>query len=195
MPVPARDAAVVEPHDAAFDVTSVVARAQGGDEVAFAELYVLFFRRIERYLTMRLGSVEEAQDVAQDVFERLITALPGYDQERGPFRSWVFAIARNMAIDSARRSDRVSPASPEVLQDRLDTHRGRAATGGRGDVGAMLDELPAAQRRVLVLRFAYELPSAEIAELVASTPEAVRQLQRRGLQELASRFTPESLVA
>jgi RNA polymerase sigma-70 factor (ECF subfamily) len=194
MPQAGGDAAALARSDAALDVASIVARAQDGDEIAFAEIYIRFFHRIDRYLRMRLLSDEEAQDVAQDVFERLITVLPDYDPTRGPFRSWVFAIARNMAIDASRRTERTRPVPHDALEARLQPSAPRSAAPG-GGVGAMLDELPAAQRRVLMLRFAYELPSAEIADLVASTPEAVRQLQRRGLQALASRFTPEALAA
>jgi DNA-directed RNA polymerase specialized sigma24 family protein len=60
-----------------------VRQAQAADELAFTELYVRFFHRVFRYLCMRLDSRDDAQEVAQDVFERLLIALPQYDPTRG----------------------------------------------------------------------------------------------------------------
>ena len=177
-------------------VAELVSQAQGGDELAFAALYVYFFHRVYRYLRMRLGDSEDAQDLAQDVFERLIRALPNYDPKRGSFRAWIFSIARNLAIDNGRGRGRVLALAPKTLEavsDRAATVTGRVDAGI--GLGSLIDGLPDAQRRVLVLRFAYELRFADIADVVGSTPVAVRQLQQRALRTLAATLKPGSVAA
>ncbi len=174
-----------------LEIAVVVARAQEGDELAFAELYVCFFDRVYRYLRMQVDDPHEAQDLAQDVFVRLIKVLPDYDPARGPFRAWIFSIARNLAIDDIRKRGRMRATAPDALEEQLE----RAAPLADGAIGSIIDSLPKPQRRVLVLRFLYELPAADIADIVGSTPAAVRQLQHRGLRALAATFTPESAAA
>ena len=167
---------------------SVVGRAQAGDELAFAELYVMFFDRVYRYVLVALKNAEDAQDVAQEVFERLLTALDRFDPERGEFRSWLFGVVRNVSANHLRRAgcltavgDIPSHAAPIAaraasLLERLDPDAG---------VRARIAALPETQRRVLVLRFVFDMTPAEIAEVVGSSVDAVRHVQHRALKTLA----------
>lgn len=167
----------------------VVERAQGGDDLAFAELYILFFDRVYRYLLVALKDDEDAQDVAQDVFEQLLTALDRFDPRRGEFRPWLFGIARNLGVDRLRKAGRaaslgdasthhapVAQRAPSLLE-RLDPDAG---------VRVLIDALPETQRRVLALRFVFDLTPTEIADVLGASVDAVRHVQHRALKTLAS---------
>ena len=168
----------------------LVQGAQEGDELAFAELYVRFFDRVYRYLLIALKNPDDAQEVAQDVFLRALSHLGRYDARRGEFRDWLFSIVRSLAIDHLRRgahATTVNPADmpiravplpqrPSTLLERLDPGSGAQE---------LIEALPTTQRRAMALRFIFGLSAAEIAEVVGSTPGAVRQLEYRALKALA----------
>ena len=100
-----------------------------------------------------------------------------------PFVGWLFRIASNAIVDQAKRSakeisdleDPEAIAGSEVdFTDAI--HRAR--------LFRLVEELPADQRRVVVMRFAEEKSICEIAVELGRSEGAVKQLQFRGLQNL-----------
>ena len=81
------------------DEADLVAAAVA-DPRAFAPLYRRYLDPVHRYCYRRLGSREVAEDATSLIFERALTALPGY--RGGLFRVWLFAIAHNVVTDSYR---------------------------------------------------------------------------------------------
>ena len=104
----------------------LVALARGGDEQAFAELYQRYFRGLYDFSLRMLRDREAASDVVQSTFVKAWSAL------RGPkgvenVKAWLYAVARNLAIDELRRRQRL--ASPRSDDDEdpiytlVDDHR------------------------------------------------------------------------
>ena len=163
------------------DVAATVDRARAGDDLAFAELYIRFFDRVNRYLLIALKNPDDALDAAQQVFLKVLEALPGHEPLREPFRAWLFRIVRNHAIDQQRRS-----RSATAAQDSLVERTSAMLDGdGHDDIKSLIATLPRTQQRVLVLRFVYELTTAEVAETLGTSPDAVRHTQMRALRSLA----------
>ncbi|HEX8122224.1 MAG TPA: sigma-70 family RNA polymerase sigma factor [Solirubrobacteraceae bacterium] len=170
-------------------LAALAEQARDGDDRAFSQLYAMLFGEVERWLRGVLKDREEAADAAQQVFLRAFEALPRYT-ERGGFRAWVFSIARNHAWDRLNAASRSTFA---VAPEDLDRHerRGSAATGGSDaheDLAAIervIARLPAKQRRVLRLRFVFDMTAPEIARVLGISVDAVRHLQQRALRSLA----------
>lgn len=76
--------------------------AAQGDKDALAELYSRYHPRLYKYLTRFLGSQDEAADVTQDTFIRVMKALAPKEQ-RASFSTWLFRIGRNQALNHQQR--------------------------------------------------------------------------------------------
>jgi RNA polymerase sigma factor (sigma-70 family) len=154
------------------------------DPPAFSLLYRGYLDPVYRYCYHRLGSKEAAEDATSQIFAKVLAALPSYRADR-PFRSWLFAIAHNVVVDThrARRAHQPLDAAAHVLDPApspedlaLDGEGGRA-------VRVLLARLTPDQARVVELRLA-GLTEVEIASLLGRRPGAVRALQFRALTRL-----------
>jgi RNA polymerase sigma-70 factor (ECF subfamily) len=177
-----------------IDSARLVVRAQAGDPSAFSALYLRYFDRLYAYLRLAVKDPHEAEDIAQEAFLAMLRALPEYDVRLShPFRVLLFHIARNRSIDHFRRSKSIDVEAPEEL-DRLrdvslsDDPAGAFDSLSDGELAAYLRRLPASQRQVLVLRYALDFATEEIAAVMETSGQAVRNLQHRGLEFLRRRL-------
>ncbi|HEX8084738.1 MAG TPA: sigma-70 family RNA polymerase sigma factor [Solirubrobacteraceae bacterium] len=177
------------------DSARIVIRVQAGDREAFSQLYLRYFDGIYGYLRTALRDSHEAEDATQDVFMQALRALPRYELRGQPPRRWLFRIARNQAIDRARRR-RSSPEDPATLEARLEGEGHDEFDGVLSDAAlvAQIQRLPEAQREVLFLRYAAGFETPEIAAMTKRSPAAVRQLHHRALTELRRRMPSDELA-
>ena len=178
--------------DVAPVLERLVPAAVAGDTVARDLLLAEIQPLVQRYCRGRLGRNEgvigSADDVAQDVCLAVISALPNYEIKGLSFRAFVYGIAAHKVTDAFRaigrnRSDPVAelPDSP-VLHDGPEQRLLAAELAER--LGHLLHRLTPRQREVLVLRIAVGLSAEETAQVVGSTPGAVRVTQHRALNRL-----------
>lgn len=171
------------------DLISLVDRARSGDDLAFGELYICFFDRVNRYLLIALKNPDDALEAAQQVFVKLLESLPGHPPLREPFRAWLFRVVRNHAIDHRRKQGRIDAAAVHELPlcdaDLLERTASVRLRDGASGIASLIDGLPRAQQRVLVLRYVYAFSAIEIADTLATSPDAVRHMHARALRTLA----------
>src|SRR3954452_18900354 len=99
-------------------VAHAVDRAKLGDREALAELYVTYAGNVYGYVCSIVHDEHEAEDVTQQVFAKLITALDGYEQRKVPFAAWILRVAHNAAIDHVRVRRRLASEELNVVGDR-----------------------------------------------------------------------------
>jgi RNA polymerase sigma-70 factor (ECF subfamily) len=169
------------------DVVELVRRA-AVDAAAMAALYQRYVARVYRFLRVRCGSPDETADLTQQVFLKMAEALPRYRERGIPFAAWLFRIARNAAIDHARRHRVTVPwdsltdvAAPDDVEAWVLDRETRAR------VGALLGALSSDERELLSLRFAAGLSSGEIAVVVGGSEAAVKKRLTRTIQRLKER--------
>jgi RNA polymerase sigma-70 factor, ECF subfamily len=175
------------------ETNELVARIQTGDMPAFDLLYLRYFDRVYAYARVALRDAHEAEDVAQQVFANVISALGRYEvREDTPFRSWLFRITRNVVLRTLERSGRLQPEEPAELDRRLESPTPEAPPGldwlSDHDLARLVERLPMSQRQVILLRYVFELTTAEIAATLERTPVAVRMLEHRAMRALESRL-------
>jgi RNA polymerase sigma-70 factor, ECF subfamily len=170
----------------------LVAQAVRGEQRAIHELLATVRAMVLPYCRARLGRQQSAigspEDVAQDVCLAVLTALDRYQFRTFSFKAFVYGIAAHKVIDSFRAAVRDrSDLMPDIDDTAVD-HDGpeqrvlQAEQSKR--LGRLLTVLSDRQREILVLRVGMGLSAAETAEIVQSTPGAVRVLQHRALVRL-----------
>jgi RNA polymerase sigma factor (sigma-70 family) len=95
------------------DDAGLVARAITGDETAYATLYDRYFGRIHDFVLRIVRNHDAAADATQLAFVRAWQALSAGTGPATSTKSWLFAIARNAAIDETRRTSRLQPFDGE----------------------------------------------------------------------------------
>lgn len=163
-------------------VQRAVVRARGGDQEAIRFLYVRYSGTVRRYITGLLGDADEAEDVTQTVFLKLLTKLDRYENRGVRFDAWLLRVARNVAFDEVRRR-RPVPAG-EMIEERAALRPDERDTSSRWSIQEALATLPPAQREVVVLRHFIGLSCGEIAERLNRTEASVHNLHHRGRANL-----------
>jgi RNA polymerase sigma-70 factor (ECF subfamily) len=157
-------------------VQEAVRRAQAGDREGLHYLYVRYADDVQRYVRSFVGDYHYAEDITQNIFAKLTTAIVKYEPREVPFTSWILRVARNAALDHLR-SRRVTPHEEIYLAD---DERSRVSQELGNDLLAALGRLPDEQREVLVLRHIAGLTPSEIAGVLAKTESSVHGLHHRG---------------
>jgi RNA polymerase sigma-70 factor (ECF subfamily) len=155
----------------------VVGAARAGDREALGELYVSHAPAVHAHVLRVVKDVDDADDVTQQVFAKLLTGLDRYRPGETPFIVWVLRVARNTAIDHLRQA-RAVPV--DEVDDRRAGDDRAAADEVRAALRAALAGLPQGQREVLLLTHLVGLSPHEIATLLGCTVRAVHGLHYRG---------------
>lgn len=155
----------------------LVAAAQAEPE-RFLQLYDRYFHRVWAWAIRRTGNRAEAEDLTSDVFRRALENLGSYEWRGVPFGAWLLRIAANTLANRREKLGRESPdPAPEPAAPDPDLER-------RAMLFQLVDRLPLAQRRVIELRYIEEQSLLHIAAMLGKTEGAVKQLQRRALEQL-----------
>jgi RNA polymerase sigma-70 factor (ECF subfamily) len=183
---------VDQPGDA-LDVA--IERARAGDPRGFDTLFRALAGPVAGYLRAR--SVSDPEGITNDVFLRAFRAIHTFKGDSARFRSWLFTIAHNAALDDVRRRHRRAPESPLAPaheQPGGDVEAEVMATLAHDRVHALLDGLSPDQRDVLVLRIVADLSIEQVAAVLGKGYEAVRALQRRGLASVLRAISAQEAV-
>ncbi|HVH52508.1 MAG TPA: sigma-70 family RNA polymerase sigma factor, partial [Actinomycetota bacterium] len=105
-------------------------------------------------------------------------ALPRYRFTGAPFVAWLFGIARHVVLDEVARSRRVMP------REELPEHTRGWAVDDRLTLAQALEKLPAAQRRVVELKYLAGMKNAEVASALGKSKGAINAMQWRALGTL-----------
>ncbi|MGO8948609.1 MAG: RNA polymerase sigma factor [Ktedonobacterales bacterium] len=179
------------PEDSTDEVELVTA-AQS-DPPAFDALYRRYLPQVYHYVRTQVPNVEDAADLTQQIFLQALDALPSYHARGLPFAAWLFRIARHVVIDSYRRH-RSGTVALEALPEALHPVAGSDPLAvllqrERGQrLYDMLNALDRQKRELLMLRFAGQLSSSEIAAVVGKSPAAVQKQLTRILAELKGHY-------
>jgi RNA polymerase sigma-70 factor (ECF subfamily) len=155
--------------------------ARAGDSDAVEHLIVPLLPALRGYLRgQRVGDVDDA---VSDVTVRVLAAVARFDGDERSFRSWVFAIAHNRAVDGHRRRRDHAPLEAVAEPVARESTEGEAvARATQRELLAVLDRLTGSHRDVLLMRVVADLSVEETAAALGRTTGAVKVLQHRALR-------------
>ncbi|MFF7374100.1 RNA polymerase sigma factor [Streptomyces massasporeus] len=179
------------------ELGAAVARAQQGDEAAFAVAYRFVQPGLLGYLRGLVG--DDAEDVASDAWLEIARDLGRFRGDGDGFRGWTATIARHRALDHLRRQ-RVRPRSSALEQDVLDlpgpqsTHDQALEAISTEHALELVRGLPRDQAEAVLLRVVVGLDGPAAARVLGKRPGAVRTAAYRGLKRLAGQLGAESVT-
>jgi RNA polymerase sigma-70 factor (ECF subfamily) len=158
-----------------------------GEDRAFGQHY----RDVFRFVRRRVGSVEDAQDVTQEVFASAAAALGSAAETSSPSLAWLYTVAQRRIVDEMRRTARRRTVPLELVEPSSPASDYGDAI--RESLVAQLDAMPDGQRRVLVGRLLRGQRFSELAGELGVSEEACRMRFMRALQHLRETFEKEGL--
>ncbi|MGW1889537.1 RNA polymerase sigma factor [Streptomyces sp. NPDC002004] len=170
------------------ELGAAVARAQDGDEAAFAVAYRLVQPGLLGYLRGLVG--DEAEDVAAEAWLEIARDLGRFRGDGAGFRGWTATIARHRALDLLRRR-KARPRPSHLDQDVLELPAAHSTSDqaleaiSTGEALALINGLPQDQAEAVLLRVVVGLDGPTAARVLGKRPGAVRTAAYRGLKRLA----------
>jgi RNA polymerase sigma-70 factor, ECF subfamily len=167
----------------ALEEAALVQDAQR-DLAAFSTLYQRYAQQLYRYLLVRVGNVDDAQDLTSQTF---LAAMQGLQSYRGqqPFIAWLLGIARHKVADQFRRRPEVELDEAETIaaaDETVDEQVSRQLEIEQ--VTRKLQRIAPERAEALSLRLFGGLEVSEIARVMNKNEAAVRMLIFRGLRDL-----------
>lgn len=177
----------MSPNSDAHGERLIVDAARAGDEQALSELYTLYFPRVYRYILARTGNTYDAEDLAEEVFIRVIEAIERFEWRDAPFSAWLFRIAHN-AVISQRRKEGARGRSTQLAEGLATESAGpEELVETRLTLNSIMkaaENLPEAQRQVIAFRFAAGLSVAETARAMGKGEGNVKVIQHKAIVKL-----------
>ncbi len=146
-------------------------------------LYTEYRGRVLGYIRARVSSREDAEDLCEDVFLKVLRASGSYDGEKSAPGTWIYAITRNTVIDYFRRT-RPAEELPEDLAEEELPEDGLLQTELLESLAKALERLPGELTDIVVLRYYDRLPLTEIALRLGLSYGAVKLRHRKALDLL-----------
>ena len=163
--------------------------AESGDERAFSELYDRYGGLVYGAGMRYLGDRTLAEDLVQDVFVSVWRNAASFDSSKAGFSTWVYRIARNRAIDLARRRQaRARTVAPLQGEEAFPEPDGAEEILGTFDVMGALSEVSVTHREVLMLAYFEGLSQREISRRTGIPLGTVKSRTTAALRALRERM-------
>jgi RNA polymerase sigma-70 factor (ECF subfamily) len=175
---------------------ALVELARKGDKDAFGQLYDHYHVSVFRFLYYRTRSTTLAEDLTSETFFRALRSMNNFRWQGKDFGAWLMTIARNLTTDHFKAGKTRLEQTTEDMglhDDATDGPETEVLESMTNELllGA-LKQLPAEQQDCLVMRFLQGMSIAETALVLERSEGAIKQLQLRGVRNLA-KLVPEGI--
>ena len=166
----------------------LIKSAVGGDSSAFGTLYDHYQPMIYRFVLVKVGRREEAEDLTHQVFLSAWQNIKRYKNLGHPFSSWLYQIARNQVVDYYRSSKKdisLDDGDPESFISSIATEQMDISVKlAMEKVYAAIKKLSPDHADVVMLRFVEDVSLRDTAKALKKTEGAIKLMQHRAIKEL-----------
>ena len=168
-----------------------------GDESGIGEIVKEYKDGLIFYLDSLVRNVHTAEDLAVDTFVKLVSKRPHF-HGKSSFKTWLYTIGRNVAMDWLRKQGRISPTSLDevanFLPDEADLERDYLRDEDKIAVHRALRRLKPEYSQVLYLTFFEDVSNGEVAVVMKKTKSQVEKLVWRAKQALKEELNKEGII-
>lgn len=184
--------AEAKPAAGAVGDNELILRAAAGDRAAWGALVDRYLAPVASHAWYMLGDRAEAEDVAQETFERLMGKVAAWDPAGDAgLKTWLYRVAINLCIDRTRKRRPVPMDTlPEPQTSQAPGTDPDTAIDRTRAVYEALSRLPDRQRAVMALVYYQGFSNREAADLMSLSVEAVESLLSRARRALRATLAP-----
>ena len=146
-------------------------------------IYAQYRGKVLSYIRSRVGSFADAEDLCEDVFEKIQNKLGEYDESKAKISTWIYTITHNSVIDYYRRT-RPSGELDENMASEDEVSDNLLSTETLSELAQALKKLPQQMRDIIVLRYYDGKPLTEISEIMGLSYGATKLRHAGALQML-----------
>lgn len=173
-------------------INELVAKSQKGDQQAFSLIYDQFADKIYKFIRIKVGTAEQAEDLLQEIFVKAWQGCKKLDVADLNFSAWLYRVASNTVNDHYRKVYRrpqtveLDPAFNIAAPDQTE----KLAEDGfeAAAVRKVLDNLPDNYKQIIELRYFQDFTVEETAKVLGKSSITVRVLQHRATKKLKQLF-------
>ncbi len=149
--------------------------------LSFEEFYETYYERVFNFVFMRLLHREDAEDITEDTFMKVMAVYDRNDNTKASDLTWLCTIAKNCMIDHIRRShkDRIVPFDGTWDIGEEDKELERLTEDNERRIYRIFKELKSEERELLAMRFKMDMEYPEIGKTLGIEPRtAAKRIER-----------------
>lgn len=168
-----------------------------GDDNGIVEIVGDYKDGLILYLNGYVNNVFIAEELTEDTFFRLITKRPRYSN-KSTFKSWLYAIGRNVAVDFIRRNSKLIGTPIEDMENYLSEEQSLEQSYIKEERKMMLhkalSDLATDYRTILWLVYFENFSNKEIATIMKKSDRQIKNLLYRAKKTLKTKLDKENFV-
>lgn len=168
------------------------------DKTTFSTLFDQYYSRIFKYMYFRVNDTADAEELAAQVFERVLTSWQSYKPERSPVAAWLFGIARHVVLDYQRSNHRHATVPLEgqdqLVDPDLSPEQSMMESVRKDCLSSALAQLDERAREVIALKFSSGLNNRQIASQIGLKESHIGVIIFRAVQRLRELMPDEEVI-
>ena len=144
------------------------------------------YEKVVNYIAARISNFSEAEELASDVFLKVLEHIDSFKNKGVPIEAWIYKIAHNITVDYYRKKKYPTINLEDVInmESYNNTEKKVLENLDKEEIKSALSKLSSLQQQVIQLRLVSGLRSKEVALIMEKSDGAIRELQRSGLKTL-----------